>query len=166
MNRIRNIVVLCARWVWTPMLVKMCLWLGAFAALTHVGQNAAVRALDAPRPIALDAAIGTVSSPASSASARASPCSASEGAITADGRVVLNRASLGDLQRLPGVGAKRAEAILEVRAKLGGRFRDLRDLLRVRGIGLRSLKRIEPLVVLDEPPSKPEGKPKPPSAPK
>ena len=44
---------------------------------------------------------------------------------------------------------------LALRQQLGGRFRRVRDLLRVRGIGYRTLKRIEPLVVLD-PPAAPE----------
>lgn len=71
--------------------------------------------------------------------------------ITADGKVILNRADASALRRLPGVGAKRAEAILALRAKLGGRFKRVSDLLRVKGIGPKGLKKIEPHVVLDEP---------------
>jgi competence protein ComEA len=157
MQRIRTILLMLVRWVWTPLLAKAFLWLCAFAALAHVGTNAAARVIEPSRPLAADAAIGTVAPTASaSASARASPCSsASEGGVAKDGRVVLNRASVADLQRLPGVGQKRAEAIVEVRARLGGRFGHVRDLLRVRGIGPRSLARLEPLVVLDPPTEKP-----------
>jgi competence protein ComEA len=75
-------------------------------------------------------------------------------AVTADGRIVLNLAGADELRRLPGVGARRAEAILALRAKLR-RFRRVSDLLRVRGIGVRSLKKIAPLVVLDPPPEPP-----------
>lgn len=71
--------------------------------------------------------------------------------VTADGKVILNRADASELRRLPGVGAKRAEAILTLRAKLGGRFKRVSDLLRVKGIGPKGLKKIEPHVVLDEP---------------
>jgi competence protein ComEA len=71
--------------------------------------------------------------------------------LTADGKVILNRADASELRRLPGVGAKRAEAILALRAKLGGRFKRVSDLLRVKGIGPKGLKKIEPHVVLDEP---------------
>lgn len=70
-------------------------------------------------------------------------------AVTEDGKVILNLANSADLQRLPGVGKKRAEAIVALREKLGGRFRRLTDLLRIRGIGSRRLRQLEPLVVLD-----------------
>lgn len=62
--------------------------------------------------------------------------------------VVLNRADATELQRLPGVGAKRAEAILKLRQRLG-RFRRPSDLLRVKGIGRRTLERMLPHLVLD-----------------
>ncbi|HZO17012.1 MAG TPA: helix-hairpin-helix domain-containing protein [Polyangiaceae bacterium] len=158
MQRLRIILGHLVRWVWMPVLAKMCLWIGAFVALAHVGTNAAVR-VTSPAPLTADRAIGhapvasaSVSAGVSvGASARASPCASGPAAVTQDGRVVLNRASIADLRRLPGVGEKRATAILEVRERLGGRFRHLRDLLRVRGIGPRSLARLEPLVVLDAP---------------
>jgi competence protein ComEA len=62
--------------------------------------------------------------------------------------VVLNRADAAELQRLPGVGAKRAAAILALRQRLG-RFRRPSDLLRVKGIGPRTLERMLPHLVLD-----------------
>lgn len=66
----------------------------------------------------------------------------------ADGKVVLNAAAEEDLRHLPGIGATRAKAILALRAKLG-RFSRVEDLLKVKGIGRRSLARLRPLVVLD-----------------
>lgn len=62
--------------------------------------------------------------------------------------VVLNSADAAELQRLPGVGAKRAEAILALRQRLG-RFRRPSDLLRVKGIGPRTLERMLPHLVVD-----------------
>jgi competence protein ComEA len=62
--------------------------------------------------------------------------------------VVLNRADAAELRRLPGVGAKRAEAIVLLRQRLG-RFRRPNDLLRVKGIGPRTLERMLPHLVLD-----------------
>lgn len=62
--------------------------------------------------------------------------------------VDVNAADEGDLRRLPGVGAKRAEAILALRRKLG-RFRKIEDLLRVKGIGRATLRRWRPLVRLE-----------------
>lgn len=65
-------------------------------------------------------------------------------------RVALNSADENELRKLPGVGAKRAAAIVELRRRLGG-FRQLSDLLRIRGIGRRTLKRMAPRLVLDPP---------------
>ena len=90
--------------------------------------------------------------PAASAAADARsnvPRPASVG-MTDDGKVILNLASTEDLRHLPGVGAKRAEAILALRVRLG-RFKQVNDLLRVKGIGVRGLKKIMPHVVLDAP---------------
>ncbi len=64
--------------------------------------------------------------------------SASPG-LTADGKVILNLATITDLRKLPGIGQKRAQAILDLRQKLGGRFRKVTDLLRVKGIGGKRL---------------------------
>jgi competence protein ComEA len=126
------------------------------------------RALQAPsaaalhvRPSSLEAGMGGPGSAPRSPSlphgaiAAASPSAApaatpSEG-LTADGKVILNRANLEELGRLPGVGPKRAQAILDLRTKLG-RFRRPTDLLRVKGIGPKSLKKLEPHFVLDPPP--------------
>ncbi len=67
---------------------------------------------------------------------------------TPDDPVFLNQASLADLRRLPGVGAKRAQAILALRERLHG-FSQLEDLLKVKGVGRKSLKKLRPLVRLD-----------------
>jgi competence protein ComEA len=63
--------------------------------------------------------------------------------------VNLNSADARQLQRLPGVGAKRARAIIELRERLGG-FRGAADLLRIRGIGRRTLERMAPHLVVGE----------------
>jgi len=62
--------------------------------------------------------------------------------------VVLNRAGVTDLMRLPGVGAQRAAAIVALRARLG-HFRQPRELLRVKGIGPRTLERMLPQLSVD-----------------
>ncbi len=54
-----------------------------------------------------------------------------------------NTASDADLDRLPGVGAATALAIVRERTLNGG-FRSLDELLRVRGIGPATLERIRP----------------------
>jgi competence ComEA-like helix-hairpin-helix protein len=70
--------------------------------------------------------------------------------VLPDGRVVLNIASEEELCKLPRVGQKRAAAIVALRQRMG-RLRSVRDLLRVKGLGLRTLQKIQPLVVLDPP---------------
>jgi competence protein ComEA len=84
----------------------------------------------------------------------ASPAPASPGAAhgraTATEPVYLNHASVDELRRLPGVGPKRAEAILVLRQRLG-RFHRVEDLLRVKGVGRGAVKKWRPLVRLDAP---------------
>jgi competence protein ComEA len=69
---------------------------------------------------------------------------------TEDGKVIVNRAGLEDLRKIPGIGPKRAEAILALRTKLK-RFKRSSDLLRIKGIGPKSLVRMQPHFVLDDP---------------
>ena len=70
--------------------------------------------------------------------------------LTADGKVILNTADAATLTRLPRVGGKRAQAIVVLRERLG-RFRRPTDLLRVRGIGVKTLRKMLPHLVLDPP---------------
>jgi competence protein ComEA len=70
--------------------------------------------------------------------------------VTAEGKIILNRARVEDLRRIPGIGPKRAEALLALRAKLK-RFKRPSELLRVKGIGPKSLVRMQTHFVLDDP---------------
>jgi competence protein ComEA len=67
------------------------------------------------------------------------------------GAVDINRASAEELQRLPGIGPKMAERILEERRKLP--FRSVEDLRRVHGIGPKTLERLRPHVTVDPEPT-------------
>jgi competence protein ComEA len=87
----------------------------------------------------------------SSAEPRPEPTTAQPSSgITTDGKVILNLATAGELTRLPGIGQKRAEKIVELRESLG-RFKKLTDLLRIKGIGPKSLRKMLPYLVLDPP---------------
>ena len=73
-----------------------------------------------------------------------------QSAIFEDGRVILNEATVAELSTLKGVGEKRAQAIVDLREKLGG-FKKSSDLLRIRGIGWKSLQKLKAAVVVDRP---------------
>jgi competence protein ComEA len=107
----------------------------ATARSTAGGTSAAPAA--APPPIATTAA-ATATNPVPAPRTPAAP----------DDPVVLNAATEADLRRLPGIGAKRAEAILLLRTRVG-HFRAVEDLLKVKGIGRATLKRLRPLIRLD-----------------
>lgn len=64
-------------------------------------------------------------------------------------RINVNTASAGDLRRLPGIGAERAEAIVTERQE-GGAFENTEDLLRVDGIGTGLLEQLRPYVTVEE----------------
>jgi competence ComEA-like helix-hairpin-helix protein len=61
----------------------------------------------------------------------------------------LNRATLPDLMRLPGVGPVLARRILETR-EAAGRFSAVDDLVTVRGLGPVKLERLKPFVGIPE----------------
>ena len=58
----------------------------------------------------------------------------------------LNRASPEELQRLPGIGPKLAQRIVEARAKAP--FKSVDELRRVGGIGPKTLEKLRPLVTI------------------
>jgi len=58
--------------------------------------------------------------------------------------VDLNRATTHELMALPGVGMKRAEAI--IRYRLQHQFRRVADLMRIKGFGMKRFAKIRPLV--------------------
>jgi comEA protein len=68
--------------------------------------------------------------------------------------VDLNRAGLAELTTLPGIGQKRAEAILAFRESHGG-FQNVAQLLKIKGIGRAMLRKLRTLVTLT--PMAPDG---------
>ena len=60
-----------------------------------------------------------------------------------EGTLNLNTASIGDLIKLPGVGPKKAERIVDWRAK-HGKFNRVVDLRRVKGFGAKTVKKLKP----------------------
>jgi competence ComEA-like helix-hairpin-helix protein len=129
---------------------------GAMAAAAPAASPSTVLLPAAPAPTPESASASApelslpvvqVSSPGPGVTSRGSSTRASP-----DDPVFLNTATIEDLRRLPGIGEKRATAIVALRTRLGGRFRAVEDLLKVKGIGRTALKRLRPLVRLDPPP--------------
>ncbi len=99
-------------------------------------------------PQAAGGAVADAGAPPQDGSATEDGGAAAGHAVTTDGKVILNLATEDDLRRLPGVGPKRAKAILALRVRLK-RFSRVEDLLKVKGLGRRSLARLRPLVQVD-----------------
>lgn len=68
---------------------------------------------------------------------------ASPAAEVNDGRININTATAAELDELPGIGAAKAQAIVEYRQAFGP-FRSLSDLGEVKGIGAKMLQKLEP----------------------
>jgi competence protein ComEA len=127
---------------------------GAAAPPTVVGSSEFDRMAPpssaAPLATAGAAPLATAETAPAVAAAPAQATHAAQGPASADDPVILNTALADELRRLPGIGAKRADAIVALRTRLG-RFRAIEDLLKVKGIGRAMLKRLRPLVRLDGP---------------
>jgi len=135
--------------------------------LAFIGKTAVAGAMAASATQAAAAAVTSAIAPADSPVAAApvptfastpapapdpAPAPAAQTHATSDDPVILNTANVDDLRRLPGIGEKRANAIVALRSRLGGRFRAIEDLLKVKGIGRATLRRLRPLVRLDPAP--------------
>lgn len=64
------------------------------------------------------------------------------------GKVPINGASAVQLATLPSIGPKTAARIIEYR-RLNGPFARVEDLVRVPGIGPRTLEKVRPLIAVD-----------------
>ncbi|WP_242337797.1 MULTISPECIES: helix-hairpin-helix domain-containing protein [Anaeromyxobacter] len=81
----------------------------------------------------------------------AGPALAAKRALGPGERIDLNRASVAELMRLPGVGEKRAQAIVAQRARQP--FRRPEDVLVVKGIGPAWLAKVKANVAVGSAPS-------------
>lgn len=70
-------------------------------------------------------------------------------AADAAGVVNIQTASVDELQRLPGIGPSKAAAIVAQRERSA--FRRVEDILRVRGIGRATFRRLRPMLTVSGP---------------
>lgn len=61
----------------------------------------------------------------------------------------INSCTFEDLVRLPGIGPKKARAILDERSKRP--FRNIHDLTRVKGIGQKTVRKLAPYITATQP---------------
>lgn len=62
--------------------------------------------------------------------------------------VNVNKAGVNELQRLPGIGEKTAEKIIELRSKKG-KFDKIEDLLKVKGIGKAKFDKLKIFIYVE-----------------
>lgn len=65
-----------------------------------------------------------------------------------DQKVNINKATIEDLRKIPGIGEKRAQEILDARVSKGG-FKSIDDLLTISGIGQKTLEKIKNDIIID-----------------
>ncbi len=70
-------------------------------------------------------------------------------AVAIAGVVNLNTASVGELQGLAGIGAAKAQAIVTYREQHGP-FKSVDDLVRVKGIGAKTLEHLRESLTVDK----------------
>ena len=149
---------------WTSILAGIVSVPAALAVLAWIGRVATANATAPPLIVTPDAAasfappvIPPPSPPPPSPSTSPSASTVPRGRASPDDPVFLNQADETELRRLPGVGAKRAEAIVALRRRVG-RFHRVEDLMRVKGIGRAAIKKWRPVVRLDsQVPAAPDG---------
>jgi len=64
-----------------------------------------------------------------------------------DGKIHINSADAAALMELPGIGEKKAQAILDYRSR-NGPFRNVTDIVKVKGIGAKMLEKMLPDLAL------------------
>jgi len=75
-------------------------------------------------------------------------------AATPAAPININTATVAQLDSLPGIGTRTAQAIVEHRQKNGG-FKKIEELMTIKGIGEKSFLKIKPLVTVGS--EKPSG---------
>ena len=68
-------------------------------------------------------------------------------AAAPSGPLNINSATVAQLETLPGIGARTAQAIVDQRQKSGG-FKKIEELMNIKGIGEKSFLKLKPMVTV------------------
>lgn len=169
LERAKGPIVRVVAWArgsaWASLVTRAAAVAIALSVLAWIGRAATASAGPADAPPSATASAATAALPSAAAQVPLEPSTAPDAAApaptarasagararaTPDDPVYVNVADVDELRRLPGVGPKRAEAILELRRRVG-RFQRVEELLRVKGVGRGTLKKWRALVRLDAP---------------
>src|ERR1019366_10556132 len=71
----------------------------------------------------------------------------SAGKPATTGTININTASAGELEALPGIGAKTAALIVEYRQK-NGPFKKVEELMNIRGVGEKNFLKMKPQITV------------------
>jgi competence protein ComEA len=82
--------------------------------------------------------------------AQSKSASQTTGKPAVTGTININTASLVDLQKLPGIGAKTAGRVIEYRQK-NGPFKRVEELMNVRGVGEKSFLKLKSQISVGAP---------------
>jgi len=98
---------------------------------------------DVEEQIESDAAVNKWSFSKSKSYSHNTPYKTKQEKLTGDSKINVNNASKSELMRLPGIGDKLSDKIIAYRSVYGG-FRTIDDLQSVKGIGVKTVAKLEP----------------------
>ena len=98
---------------------------------------------DVEKQIESDAAVNKWSFNKSKSYSHNTPYKTKQEKLTGDSKINVNNASKSELMRLPGIGDKLSDKIIAYRSVYGG-FRTIDDLQSVKGIGVKTVAKLEP----------------------
>ncbi len=96
--------------------------------------------------LALLVLLAGVSAGAAPQSTPAKPAGARAAGV-ASAPMNINTATAAQLETLPGIGARTAQAIVDQRQKSGG-FKKIEELMNIKGIGEKSFLKLKPMVTV------------------